>query len=1128
MRKKSKLLTQTFESYRTLLLIAYLLIVCPVIQAQTSPKAKRLSLKLSNTTIIDALKNVENSSDYVFLFSDAIKSNLRAKVNVNVKNATINELMSDLLNGTQLSYFVNNRQVTISKSHTQQNHKQQPKATLKITGQVLDEKGETMIGVTIQEVGTNNMVATDVNGRFTLYNVASTNSMLKFTYVGYKEKTVKVNNDKNLVVNMQTDTQGLDEVVVVGYSQQKRQSVIGAISTIKPSTLLSDQSRSVSNALAGQIAGVIAVQRSGEPGEDSSDFWIRGVSTFGTNKTPLILVDGVERSLVNISAEEIESFSVLKDATATAVYGVRGANGVILIETKKGKIGKPVITVKADYGITTPTQMPKFVNGAKYMEVMNAANILSGSNPTYSEAAIQKTRNHVDTDLYPDVDWIDLVTTKTAPQMHASLDINGGSERLRYSLIVAFMGEHGMMATDKNVSYDSTDKMYKYNVRSNVDINITPSTIVNVGIGGYITNIGRSATNISTVFSECLDTPPISYPAVYSNGQFPIIESRYNPWAAATQSGYRRIYQNSFESTVSAIQDIGKLWKPLKGLRLKALFSFDAYQFNNAVRSKSPSYYYATGRDINGNLITTQVSEGQEFLSFSQSSAGNRTMYFETRLNYNRTFGKHTVEGLLTSSIRDYYNGNTQDSELALPYRDAGMAGRAAYNYDDRYFAEFNFGYNGSENFKRGYRFGFFPSFAIGWVATNEKFMQPYIKVLSKFKLRGSWGKVGNDNISSSRRFGYLSTIDNVAGSYFGTTGNVYETGYQEGDFGIPNLTWETSTKTDIGLELGFLNWINLQVDYFCETRKDIFMQRKTIPETAGYNVMPYANFGKVKNQGFDCSLEATKRFNKSLTISVRANYTYAKNKVIEYDESPAYKKTTLAQTGKPMYSYLGLIAERLYRNSDFSDPENGTLANGVPPSIYGTVYPGDIKYKDLNKDNKIDSYDRTYIGKPSVPQVIYGFGFNVKYKNVDLGMFFQGADDFSNMLSGSTLIPGTGGGARGNIYNNVDDRWTVENPRSDVFWPRLSNTVSSTNMRYSTWWLRDAAYLRLKNMEVGYTFPKSWQRPLRMRNARVFFRGNNLFTWAKFNMWDPEIGSQNGFSYPLMKVYSIGVEVTF
>ena len=448
-----------------------------------------------------------------------------------------------------------------------------------------------------------------------------------------------------------------------------------------------------------------------------------------------------------------------------------------------------------------------------------------------------------------------------------------------------------------------------------------------------------------------------------------------------------------------------------------------------------------------------------------------------------------------------------------------------SYSYKGRYFIEGNFGYNGSENFSKGNKWGFFPSVAGGWLVTNEKFMENALSVLSKLKFRGSYGLVGNDQLAG-RRFAFLSTINSGNGFTYGLTGNQGIGGKFEGDFGVEDLSWETVKKTDIGVEIGLWDCVNIQADYFHEKREDIFMQRKTIPETAGFNTNPWANFGIVKNQGFDASLEVNKSFGKDFFLSLRGNFTFSRNEIVEYDESETMKQTTRARTGNPLNTYYGLKAIGLFQEEDFK--ADGTLVNGIPDHTFEPVKPGDIRYEDTNHDGKVDAYDYQPIGRPSVPEIVYGFGFSARWKSFDLSAFFQGSTNVSNMIQGDLLIPGSGGGGLGNIYANCDDRWDPSDPYRQVFWPRLSTNKSSNNMQYSTWWLKDVSYLRLKNLEVGYTFPKKWQKAAMMRDARIFFRGSNLLTWAAFDMWDPEINSSDGMKYPLMKVYSFGFQVTF
>ncbi|MCI1647880.1 MAG: TonB-dependent receptor [Bacteroides sp.] len=1106
----------------TLVFLLLTMLTSPIIGSEQMPL---LSIHM-NGSIKDALYIIEKESNFVFIYSDDISKDLNEKIALKIKKERLDKILDQILTPKKLLYRIHERQISILKSAAVQ--QQDKSGTLKVTGRVVDEKGEPLIGVSIQEVGTYNGVTTDVNGFYTLYNVTGAESTLKFTYIGYVPQNIKVGSQRQINITLQPDTKNLEEVVVVGYGTQKRASVVGAITTIKPATLQMDQTRSLTNALAGSVSGIIAVQRSGEPGSDASDFWIRGISTFSSvASNPLVLVDGIERDIDNISPEEIESFSVLKDATATAVYGVKGANGVILIQTKHGKIGKPRIAIKADYGISTPTKLPKFIDGATYMEVMNIASQLTSGKDMYTQDAINATRNRADLDLYPNVNWLNSVTKDYVPNGRISLDINGGSERLRYSMVASYFGEKGITVTDPSVDYDASNKLSRYNIRTNLDMNLTPSTLINVSVGGYITNKREPGWTPTDILYLAFKNTPICYPKIYSNGQIPTYTSQTNPWAAATHTGFVTTNSSSIQSEFVLTQDIGKLWKPLDGLKAKGTFSFDSYAWDSFIRKKVQTTYMATGRDEEGNLITTMTNQGNNFLGYSKSNGGNRSLYFEGQLNYSKLIAEnHQIDALLLYNMRDYVNADATTSIYSLPYRSQGLAGRISYGLKGTYFLEANFGYNGSENFAPGKKWGFFPSVAAGWLISNESFMKKLSSTISKLKLRASYGLVGNDQLAG-RRFAFLSTISSIDGYSFGASGDNAYNGYTEGEFGVNNLTWETVKKFDLGLEIGLWDCLNIQADYFHEKHEKIFMQRKTIPETAGFTSAPWANYGVVTNQGCEFSLEMNKEFNKNLFLSVRGSFTYAHNKIIEYDEPEALKETTRSHTGNSIGTYYGLEAVGVFQEEDFL--ADGSLKSSIPRHTFGAVHPGDIRYADTNHDGKVDANDYKPIGKPYNPEIVYGLGFSIRYKNIDFSTFFQGDAHCSTMLSGDLLIPGSGGGGLGNIYTNWDDRWNPANPyRKDVFWPRFSTTKSINNNLPSTWWLKDASYIRLKNLEIGYTLPKNWQKTTRMRGARVFFRGSNLWTWSAFNMWDPEVGSSDGLKYPPMKVYSLGFQVTF
>lgn len=999
-------------------------------------------------------------------------------------------------------------------------------STKKVTGRVMDAQGELLIGVNVTEVqNPANGVITDLNGTYTI-TLRSTRSSLKFSYIGFKDKIVSVGSKGIIDVSMEEDVAALDEVVVVGYGTQKKASVVGSITNVEPSKLAASPSRSLSNNLAGMVPGVIAVQRSGNPWFNNSDFWIRGISSFTGNTNPLVLVDGIERSLHDLDPEEIASFSILKDAAASAVYGVRGANGVVMIETKRGKIGKPQVDVRFEHSLTQPVKIPEYIGSVKYLELINELYTEQGRAPFVSEATLLNYQNQTDPELYPDINWWKLISKDFANNTKANISVNGGSDILRYSLVAGYYNENGIIERDKQQEWDSSLKVSRYTIRSNVDVNVTPTTLFRMNIGGFLQTRNAPPGNDATdkgIFYQAMRVPPYVHPAIYDDGRIPRVRFKENPWAFVTQRGFEKLSNNKIESLVSLEQDL-KFITP--GLKAKATFSFDKFSSTSVSRSKNPYYYNpATGRDENGALITDVQATGQEFLGYSKSADwGDQSIYLEGMLTYNRVFNKlHDINAMFLYNQKNYDNGDV------LPYRSQGIAGRLSYTYDSRYIAEVNFGYNGSENFAPGKRFGFFPAIAVGWIASQEKFMQPLSEVISNLKLRASVGKAGNSNIGGDRRFAYISTIVDTGSYDWGTNLEVYRLGRSEGEIGVNNLTWETVTKKNLGLDLGLWNnSVSLVVDFFNEMREDIFMQRKNVPASAGFNRNVWANFGKVENKGFDLSLNVNHQFNKDLAISAMANYTNAHNKVIEIDEPISILGTYRSGTGKPVGQLFGLVAERLFTADDFD--ENGKLKEDIPAQKFSdmsNLRPGDIKYKDMNGDGEITSVDRTAIGGSKVPEVIYGFGTTIRYKAIDLGVFFQGTGKTYQILGGETWLPGSSLGA-GNIFSNIDDRWTPDNQRQDVFWPRMGDKAVANNSQASTWWLRDMSFIRLKNLEIGYTLPSGLTKKAGVRNCRIYLRGTNLLTFSKFKLWDPELDTTDGLRYPQMRAVTVGLNINF
>lgn len=746
-------------------------------------------------------------------------------------------------------------------------------------------------------------------------------------------------------------------------------------------------------------------------------------------------------------------------------------------------------------------------------------------NPLYGEEMINNYRNNVDPELYPNVNWLDAVSKDMASNTRGDLTITGGSDILRYALVASYYGERGIFVRDESKDWDSSTRLNKYNIRSNVDINVTKTTVVGISIGGYLQEQNGMAVSGQDVWNHAFETPPFVHPIQYSEGRDVRVRERTNPWAEATQHGYQTTSSSKVESLFSVEQDL-KFITP--GLKFKGLFSFDRYSKSWVKRHRTPTYYNpATGRDEEGNLLLSVGTDGQEFLDTENKGEwGNKATYLEGNITYDRTFdGKHAVNAMFLYNQRDYQDGNV------VPFRRMGIAGRASYTYDNRYIAEFNFGYNGSENFTKGNRFGFFPSVAVGYMLSEEKFMEKYKDTFSKIKFRASWGLTGNDQLDG-RRFAFLPTID-TDGSYKWGVNNDYNRASRfEGEFGVMNLTWETVEKLNVGTEIGLWNALDLQVDWFKEQRRDIFMQRNNIPSAAGFRKTPWANYGKVDNIGVDLSLTYNQQITKDLHIGFRGTFTYAHNTIVEMDEALGVMGTNRQRTGHSVNELFGLVADGLFTEDDFVTNDKGDLVlkEGIPSHTFNSVRPGDIKYVDIDGDGSITNKDEVAMGGTVNPEIVYGFGATARYKQVDFNVFFQGNGKTHRFIGGvaSNFLPGSSQGAMGNVLTNYNDRWTPENPSEDVFYPRLSYGANTNNSQNSTWWLRNMSMLRMKDIEVGYTLPKRWMSRIGLENIRLYAKGSNLLTFSAFDLWDPELDTQNGAKYPIMKSVSFGIDVNF
>ena len=1106
---------------------------------------KTLSVSVSNSTLREVLKTIEKSSQFVFFYlDDAV--NLERKVSIDSKNKNIEEILSELFEGTSCTYRISDRQIFISGKAPASTEQQQNKR--KISGRVTDIKGEPLIGVNVTVDGDANGSITNMDGLYEIF-VTKKSVVLKFTYIGFKTSEIRTNASTNIYdVTLEEQVNELEETVIVGYGTQRKISNIGAQSSMKMEDIKTP-SASLTTTLAGRLAGVVAVQRTGEPGKDAADIWIRGISTPNTS-SPLVLVDGVERSFNDIDPEDIESLTTLKDASATAVYGVRGANGVILIKTKPGKVGKP--TVSADYyeSFTRFTKMVDLADGITYMNAANEAMRNDGIATKYTEDQIRNTIAGKDPYLYPNVDWLKEIFNDWGHNRRVNVNVRGGSEKVAYYASVSYFNETGMTVTDKNIdTYDSKMKYSRYNFTTNLNIDVTPTTKVEIGAQGYLGEGNYPAISSADLYNAAMSISPVEYPKMFFvNGEAFVPGTSTNnnfnnPYSQATRRGYDNLTKNQIYSNLRVTQDLDML---TKGLKLTAMYAFDVYNEIHVHQDRAESTYNfldtSVPYDMNGQPILQRIYEGSNVLSYKQETSGNKKTYLEASLNYDRTFNDdHRVSALFLFNQQSkllYPKGTLED---AIPYRMMGIAGRATYSWKDRYFAEFNIGYNGAENFSPKHRFGTFPAFGVGWVVSNEKFWQPLSKAVSFLKIRYTDGKVGNSEVSD-RRFMYLDQMKENGdyGYKFGPNGTKWS-GYETVNMAV-DLIWEESRKQDLGIDLKLFNDnLSIVFDLFKERRENILLKREhSIPSFLGYNTSaPYGNIGIIENKGFDGTIEYNKRINKDWVIALRGNVTFNKDKWIQ-GELPEQKYEWMNQYGHNINGVKGYVAEGLFTQTEIDDMarwESLSDANkAITPkpfaSQFGTVKAGDIKYKDLNNDGQIDAYDQTYISRGDVPTTVYGFGFTVGWKDLSVGMMFQGVAGAERVLNGSSVNPFNGGGGSGNLYSNIGDRWTEENPDQNAFYPRLSygseTTSNINNFQKSTWWVRNMNFLRLKTLQVSYNLPKPWVNKVHLKNAAVYVMGTNLFTLSRFKLWDPELNTDNGASYPNTTSYSVGINFTF
>jgi TonB-linked SusC/RagA family outer membrane protein len=1013
-----------------------------------------------------------------------------------------------------------------------------------VTGTVIDAAGEAIIGASVVVKGSTQATISDINGSFMLA-VADNSAVLQVSFLGYITQDVSVALAVNgrLTIMLVEDPKMLEEVTVVAFGTQKKANLIASVETVNMSALKVPASN-LTSAFAGRIPGIISYQTSGEPGADNAQFFVRGVTTFGTGKVdPLILIDGFEASnddLARIQPDDVESFSVLKDASATSVYGARGANGIIMVNTKSGVEGDVKINVRVDTHVATPSMTNDYVDAITYMRMYNEARItrnpLLGS--YYDEQKIQSTMRGDNPMIYPNVDWYKELFNSSTVNTKANLNVSGGGKVATYYVAGGYDKETGLLKVDKRNNFNSNIDINRFHLRNNVVFKLSSSTTLDTRLQARYEKYSGPKTEATKIFESVMNSNPVDFPVIYEPDEANRLTThtlfgntfingalKGNPYADMI-AGYSSRDESNVTVMATLMQDFDFL---VKGLKAQAKFSVNTWSKYGQERGFTPYYY-----DLESY---NQVTQEYKLLQLNPGW-GNPLMgdvetthestahyYYEGRLNWDRNFGAHTLSAMAVGRIEEILlTVQAPTIYESLPERNVGLSGRFSYDYDSRYRAEVSFGYNGSEKFTGKNRFGLFPSIGLAWTVSNESFMKPLSDVISNMKLRFTYGKVGNDAISgragrfwflSDTGYGKITDEGYIPDGY--RWGKAYTTmyeGYIVNRYANPNITWETSSIYNYALELGLFKDFNLQIEYFKNTRDNIYMVRQNFAATSGLTAEVSGNVGKAESHGIDASLDIQHSFNKDFWITGRVNFTYSVNKYLELDE-PQYPDTYLSQVGRNINLQKGLIAERLF----VDDTE---IAN-APRQDFGNYGAGDIKYTDVNGDGVVNDNDMVYMGFPKVPEIQYGFGLSTGYKNWDLSFFFSGNARVSFYIAPEKIAPLVG---RRNALAIVgNDYWTETDPDVHSFWPRLSTEPITNNTKPSSWWMRDGSFIRLKQLELGYSFGEL--KKLKIKNLRGYLSGENLFLISPFKLWDPEMGD-NGLGYPIQRRFNVGLQVSF
>lgn len=1065
---------------------------------------KKITIKEKNISLEHVLEKIASQSGYDLFFNANLMEKAKP-VTINVKDASLLEVLKHCFDGQPLTFKVEASTIIVQDKKTIPFERVE-KAFLDIKGRVVDEKGEALPGATVKVKGTETLTITGSNGEFALKNVPE-GAILQVSFISYVAQELKAVTGSEMLIQLIAEAGSLNEVVVTGFGQtQKKVSLTASISTVQTKDLKQSPVSNLSNALAGRLPGLTTIQSSGIPGGDASAIFIRGIGTYGTSRSPLVVIDGLPRGDADfgeIDVNEVASISILKDAAATSIYGIQGANGVILVTTKRGKLGKTSIQFNAQYGLQAPQRIQERFRSYQRAMLDNEGSINDGNAPIWTNQEVELFRNQQDPFTYPDVNWYDVIFDDNTPQQQYNTNMSGGNNNVRYFVSLGYLNQGTLFKNAENNKYGIRQKYDRYNFRSNIDITATDMMNVRLDLASRIEQRTGPGPGYEGVFGQVnllqnYTTPVFNPNGTYGAGRIIASDTR-NPLGALTESGY---YDNFWNSTNGTIEVTHKLDFLTKGLKVRGLYTFENYGAINYVQRQGFTSFRYRKDPITGVETYTPFSQ-QTSLSRPTdppNATGTRYFYYNLQLKYDRSFAKNNVSGMLL------FNRNYRTVAANLPRVYEGFVASTSYNYDSKYFAEFNMGYNGSENFPKGKRFGFFPAVSAGWLVSAESWYK--VKALNYLKLRGSFGYVGNDNIGGARWL-FISDYARGGGFDFGTTPQ-NPGGYNVNRTGNPNVTWERAEKMNIGLETAFFNnALKLDVDVFKENRSNILTTPQTIPTYLGIAGLAAINVGKVENKGFEASLNFNTKI-KAVNVFGYVNWTYNKNKVLARDE-PNLAYPYQALTGLPVGYELGYSAMGLFQSQAEIDA-------APRQSFAARVIPGDIRYRDLNGDNVINENDRMAIQTTNFPNNTFGASIGASWKGIDFSVLFQGA------LSGKTNVPYLGPA-------RLNDVWTPATA-STATYPASHYTFTSAanNTQLSTFFIYSSDYLKLKNIELGYTFSAKMLSRMKVNSLRIFANGLNLFTWDKlpYKDFDPEQTANGTALYPTMKVYNLGLTMNF